>query len=122
MQSQEQADTMRQVYAKAWSDESFRQSLLADPAAVLRAEGVQLPAGVEVVAVENTDTVFNLVLPAQEAEGELSDAQLEDVSGGIVGMALIVSFLGVIGAVTGAVGGAGVAGGVGIAALRNRRG
>lgn len=98
MNTQQQANTMRQVYAKAWTDQAFRQALLADAAAALRAEGVHLPAGVEVVAVENTDTVLNLVLPDLQAEGELSDDQLDDVSGGLVGLGLLL-----------ALGGAGVA-------------
>lgn len=121
MNQQQQAEKMSQVYARAWTDDAYRQSLLADPAAALRAEGIELPSGVEVVAVENSDQVFNLVLPAREAEGELSDDQLEDVSGGIVGMALIVSVLGVLGAATAGIGAGGMAAGFGIAKAVSRR-
>jgi hypothetical protein len=121
MNQQQQAEKMSQVYARAWTDDAYRQSLLADPASALRAQGVELPANVEVIAVENSDKVFNLVLPARQPEGELSDDQLEDVSGGIVGMALIVSFLGVVGAATGAIGAGGMAAGFGIAKAASRR-
>lgn len=54
---------MSQLVAKAWADESFKQRLLADPVAVLKAEGLELPAGLTVKVLENTDKVFHLVLP-----------------------------------------------------------
>lgn len=97
MNPQQQAEKMSQIYAKSFSDEGFRRSLLADPAAALRAEGISLPAGVEVVAVENDDKVFNLVIPALQTEGDLSDAELTEVTGGFIGMAMMVSFLGILG-------------------------
>ena len=43
--------------AKAWSDAAFKQRLLAGPVAVLRAEGVDVPAGRQVRVVEESDTL-----------------------------------------------------------------
>lgn len=85
MNQQEQANPMVALIAKCWADEAFKQMLLANPAAVLKAEGLAIPPGVEVVALENSDTVFNLVIPAVPKEGELSDGQLGEISGGFMG-------------------------------------
>ena len=79
-QQDEQAKAYGRVVAKAWSDEAFKQRLLAGPAAVLKAEGVAVPEGVELRQVENTDTVVHLTLPAKPAE--ISDEQLEQVAAG----------------------------------------
>src|SRR6478736_10356323 len=79
---EEQAKKMGSVIAKCWSDESFKKRLLADPAATLKAEGVkiELPAGMTLKAVENTDKVNHIVLPAKPTE--LSEEQLDMVAGG----------------------------------------
>jgi hypothetical protein len=79
---QAQQKKMGQIIAKAWSDEGFKQQLLTNPAAALKAEGVEIPAGVAVRVVENTATTFHLVLPPKPATGELSDEQLGNVAGG----------------------------------------
>ena len=79
-QRDEQAKAYGRIVAKAWADEAFKQRLLADPAAVLKAEGLAVPEGVELRLVENTDKVVHLTLPAKPAE--LSDEQLDDVAGG----------------------------------------
>ena len=78
---QERARKWGQVVAKAWTDESFKQRLLAEPATVLREQGMEVPPGVEVRVVENTGTVAHLVLPTRPAEGELSEAELERAAG-----------------------------------------
>jgi hypothetical protein len=79
---QEQARKYGQAVARAWSDEAFKRRLLAEPGAVLREQGMDVPSGVEVRVVENTARVAHLVLPARPAEGELSEAQLERAAGG----------------------------------------
>jgi hypothetical protein len=53
---------------------------MVDPAATLKAEGVELPAGLSYVAHENTDKVVHLVIPAKPTE--LSDEDLGDVVAG----------------------------------------
>ena len=35
-----------QLVAKAWKDPAFKKRLLAQPAAVLKEEGIEMPAGV----------------------------------------------------------------------------
>ena len=71
---------MGQLIAKCWSDEGFKQKLLADPMATLKADGAELPAGLTLKAVENTDKVFHLVIPAKPTD--LSDDDLDKVAGG----------------------------------------
>ena len=80
MSQVEHGKKMNQVIAKCWADEGFKRKLLADPAATLKAEGVELPAGLSIKALENTDKVFHLVLPARPAD--LSDEDLNKVAGG----------------------------------------
>ena len=81
MNQEEQSKALGQLIAKCWADESFKQQLLADTMATLKAEGAELPAGLTVKAVENTNTVFHLVIPAKP-RSDLSDNDLDKVAGG----------------------------------------
>jgi hypothetical protein len=76
-----QSDQIDNILTKCWADSSFKQQLLADPAAVLKAEGVDIPAGYTVHVLENTDKIINYVLPPNP-NAELSDSELESVAGG----------------------------------------
>jgi hypothetical protein len=76
-----------QVVANAWCDEGFKQSLLADPGAVLREHGISFPGGVRVRIVEDTlpgvedmPGLMSLVLPAKPSEEELSEEELSIVA------------------------------------------
>jgi Nitrile hydratase, alpha chain len=80
MTQAERSKKMNQLVAKCWSDEGFKKKLLADPAGTLKAEGVEMPAGVAVKALENTDKLFHVVIPAKPAD--LSDEDLANVAGG----------------------------------------
>ena len=80
MNAEEQGKKMSQIIAKSWADESFKAKLLADPATVLKAAGLDVPPGVTVKALENTDKTLHLVIPAKPAD--LSDEQLDDVAAG----------------------------------------
>jgi hypothetical protein len=75
-------DAWQQLIARAWSDPALKAKLLADPAGVLKAEGLIVPAGVTVRVVENTDQVVNLVLPFKPAAEELSEEELKQAAGG----------------------------------------
>jgi len=69
------------IIAKAWRDPAFKAELIANPAAALKAEGIDVPAGMTVTVLENTDKQFHLVLPPAPS-GELSEDDLEAVAGG----------------------------------------
>ena len=68
MSHAEQGKKMQQIIAKCWADEGFKQKLLADTMATLKAEGAELPAGLTVKAVENTGKVFHLVIPSKPTD------------------------------------------------------
>lgn len=74
-----------QVIARAMKDPIFRQALLGNPRAVLAAEyGFHLSENVTVRVLEEPPHTFTLILPArEEALLELTDAELEGVSGGL---------------------------------------
>jgi hypothetical protein len=68
MNDKEHSEEFRQVIAKTWADDDFKRRLLTDPVCALGVEGIDIPAGLEVRVVENTDRVFYLVLPAKPAD------------------------------------------------------
>ena len=72
----ERQKTLAKVIAKAWSDESFKKRLLAEPNKVLAENGIEAPAGMEMKVVENTDKVSYFVLPAMPAD--LNDMMVEE--------------------------------------------
>ncbi len=80
-ESWDQAKEYGKVVAHAWRDEAFKQRLIADPIAVLAAEGIEVPAGQQVRVVENTGQLTHLVLPVPP--GELSDDELDQAAGGV---------------------------------------
>ena len=72
------------VVAQVWADEKLKSRLLDNPAAVLRENGIEVPAGVEIRVVENTDKVHYLVLPPKplDSASELTSEQIDAVVGG----------------------------------------
>ena len=74
-----------QLVARAWADPAFKARLLADPATVLKENGVVVPAGIEFRVVENTDTVIHLTIPLKPPPEELSEEELNRAAGGQVG-------------------------------------
>lgn len=78
-------DPRADVVKKALTDPAFKAELLRNPkAAVEKATGAKLPAGVAVNVFEDTASVVHLVLPQDHSPkpGELSDKTLERVVGG----------------------------------------
>jgi hypothetical protein len=69
------------IAVKCWEDGSFKERLRADPAAILAAEGLQIPEGVHVHIVFDSEDSLTLVLPMAPAR-ELRDADLDGVAGG----------------------------------------
>lgn len=62
-----------QIIARALNDESFKRRLLADTGAVLREGGVDIPKGMEVRAVENTDHLTHIVIPVRPVSEKVSE-------------------------------------------------
>ena len=84
MPENDTAPDFAKIIAKAWRDPAFKAELIANPAAALKAEGIDVPAGMAVTVLENTDKQFHLVLPPAPTD-ELSDEALDGVSGGGLG-------------------------------------
>ncbi len=76
-----QEDPMQKVIARCWDDEAFKERLVADPAATLAAEGVEVPEGVTVRVVVESATERALVVPPPP-DTALSDEELSGVHGG----------------------------------------
>ena len=81
---EERSRQMQQIIAKCWSDEAFKEKLVADPRATLAADGVEIPEGVKINVLSNTADTFHLVIPAMPDDTELSDEELDGVAGGIM--------------------------------------
>jgi len=77
----EQQNPMGKIIAKALKDESFKKQLIADPAGTLKAEGIEIPEGISVKVVADSESVRHMVLPAV-GRGELSEADLSHMAAG----------------------------------------
>ena len=84
-------DIETSLIKKAYTDDAFAAKLKSDPKGLLQEElakagaGISLPDGLKVTVVEESADQLYLVLPAKSpkaAGGQLSDQQLELVSGG----------------------------------------
>ena|SRR5687767_10977307 len=73
-----------EIISKCWFDADFKKRFVAEPKKVLKEFGIDLPDSLNVKVVENTDDTMYLAIPPPPGKkgGELSDAQLDDVSGG----------------------------------------
>jgi hypothetical protein len=80
------AATLRQrVVDKAQRDSNFRKWLLSNPREAVKSEvGVDIPSAFEIEVLQETSRKIYLVLPPESVEGQLSDDQLESVSGGAI--------------------------------------
>ena len=74
-------NAMQKIITRCWEDEAFKERLLAEPAATLAAEGVEIPEGVTVNVAVDTEDVRTLVIPPPPS-GALSDRDLSAVAGG----------------------------------------
>lgn len=85
----ERSDNLKKwdrLVARVWADEAFKRHLMDQPAEVLKEYGLEVPPGLEIRILENTDRVHYLTLPAKPIEppADLSDRQMETVAGGWV--------------------------------------
>jgi len=74
---------MQKIIARCWEDEEFKKRLMADPAKILDAEGVNVPDGVSIRVMEDTEQVRTLIIPP--APFLLDDDQLKSITGGLWG-------------------------------------
>jgi hypothetical protein len=73
----------RRLVDRAFRDAAFRSLLIDDPKAAIRAEfGIMVPAGLTVTVLEETSNSLYLVLPNQDREEMLTDADLDELTRG----------------------------------------
>ncbi len=73
------------IVARAWDDDDFRQRLLAEPEAVLREEGIEVPPGIEIRVEEGEagDTTCLRLPPKPDIEDLIQD--FDATPGSLVG-------------------------------------
>jgi hypothetical protein len=82
MEMLSRAEAEQRIRERAASDADFREQLKTDPRSTLGAElGVEIPDEITVHVHEESLSEVHLVLPP--AQEDLSDADLEMVSGGV---------------------------------------
>ena len=70
------------LVAKTWQDAHLREKLLVDPIPVLTAHGIDVPPGMTVKVMENTESILHLSIPARPSSRDLSEERLGAVAGG----------------------------------------
>lgn len=61
-------NALSDIIARTCLDKAFRDLFVQNPVEVLRQEGIEVPEGVTVRIVENTDERFHIVLPSMVGE------------------------------------------------------
>ena len=80
MSDQDQTKLYQQIIAKCWADAEFKASLIADPRAVLVAEGFIVPVGKTIKIVECQEDEVVLQIPFNTRELLLEE--LDGIVGG----------------------------------------
>jgi hypothetical protein len=70
------------IVTKAWTDDTFKAALLANPEEVLKKHGIHLKPNVKYKLHENTAATTHLVLPAKPSDEVLNDF-LANAAGGM---------------------------------------
>jgi hypothetical protein len=67
---------------RIWEDPSFKEEFMKNPRFYLQKEGIEVPENIKVIVHENTDNEIHITIP-QKPTGELSEDELEAITGGI---------------------------------------
>ena len=79
----EHRNALAEIFGTAWKDDAFKARFMSDPKGVLAEKGIEMPDGMNVEVVENTDNMVHITLPAAPADpNAVSDAELSAASGG----------------------------------------
>jgi nitrile hydratase alpha subunit len=78
--AKQRAQSLGRVVARCWTDDAFKKELLADPARVLAANGITVPAGTAVKILEDSPTVSYLVLPTKPTDLSLSELTADGIT------------------------------------------
>ena len=88
----EQKNALAQLFAACWKDEALKARLMADPKAVLKEHGLDVPDNLDVKVVENADDCVHITLPAPPRDGdaELLDDELSKAAGGTTPFTILI--------------------------------
>ena len=79
----EQRNAMAELFAACWKDEALKARFMSDPKAVLAEHGFDVPDGIDVNVVENSDNTVHITMPNTPAGAmNLSDEELAGAAGG----------------------------------------
>ena len=71
------------LFAACWKNDALKARFMADPRTVLAECGFEVPDGMKVIVVENTENTIHIILPMTPDEhDELSMDELSLASGG----------------------------------------
>ena len=81
----DQRNGLAELFAACWKDEALKARFMADPVAVLAERGIEMPDGMDVTVVENTENTVHITMPmAPGGNPELSDEELKEADKVIV--------------------------------------
>ena len=79
----EERNQLAELFAACWKDDALKQRFMSDPKAVLAEYGMDVPDGMDVNVVENSDNTVHITMPmAPDGHHELSDEELSAAAGG----------------------------------------
>ena len=85
----EHRNQLAELFAACWKDEALKGRFMADPKAVLTEYGMDVPDGIDVNVVENSDNTVHITMPAAPTgAANLSDEELANVAGGRIKLCL----------------------------------
>ena len=78
----EERNQLAALFAACWKDEALKARFQSDPKAVLAEYGMDVPDGIDVNVVENSDNTVHITMPmAPAGAGDLSDEELANAAG-----------------------------------------
>ena len=79
----EERNQLAELFAACWKDEALKARFMSDPKAVLAEYGMDVPDGMDVNVVENSDNCVHITMPmAPVGHQDLSDEELSAAAGG----------------------------------------
>ena len=81
----EERNKLAELFAACWKDEALKARFMSDPKSVLAEYGMDVPDGMDVKVVENSDNCVHITMPmAPGGHQDLSDEVLSAAAGGTV--------------------------------------
>ena len=59
----EERNTLAKIFAACWQDDDLKARFIADPKAVLTEFGMDVPDGIDLKVIENSDECVHITLP-----------------------------------------------------------